>query len=85
MTGKINRSKSNKRQVDGGAESKKSRAQKLDKKAQQILEQEIAHLEICLADLEARLPAHSIPPSMLAEIDELEEQLLEARAKLAGL
>ena len=28
-----------------------------------------------LADLKARLPAHSIPPSMMMELDELEEQL----------
>jgi hypothetical protein len=37
-----------------------------------------------IARLEARLPAHSIPPSMIAEWDELDEELAEARAKLMG-
>jgi hypothetical protein len=44
----------------------------------------IARLEARLADLQARLPAHSIPPAMIAEWDELDEQLAEARAKLLG-
>jgi len=39
----------------------------------------VAELERQLADLLARLPAHSIPPSMLARLDELEEALEEAR------
>lgn len=51
---------------------------------QHNLEQEIVKLEARLADLEARLPAHSVPPSMIAEMDELEEQLAEARARLAA-
>lgn len=36
---------------------------------------QIAELGKRLADLKARLPAHSIPPSMMLELDELEEQL----------
>ena len=39
----------------------------------------VAELERQLADLLARLPAHSIPPSMLARLDELEEALDMAR------
>jgi anti-sigma-K factor RskA len=39
----------------------------------------VARLEKQLADLQARLPAHSIPPSMIAELDELEETLAQAR------
>jgi hypothetical protein len=39
----------------------------------------VQQLEKQLADLEARLPAHSVPPSMIAELDELEEALAEAR------
>ncbi|MFQ5578353.1 MAG: histidine kinase [Anaerolineae bacterium] len=50
----------------------------------QPLEQQIARLQAQLADLEARLPAHSIPPSMLAQLDDLETQLAEARAQLAA-
>jgi hypothetical protein len=39
----------------------------------------LEELEKQLADLQARLPAHSIPPSMIAELDELEEALAQAR------
>jgi hypothetical protein len=39
----------------------------------------VAKLERQLADLQARLPAHSVPPSMIAELDELEEALARAR------
>ncbi len=39
----------------------------------------VARLEKQLADLQARLPAHSIPPGMIAELDELEESLAQAR------
>jgi DNA repair exonuclease SbcCD ATPase subunit len=39
----------------------------------------VEQLEKQLADLEARLPAHSVPPSMIAELDELEEALAEAQ------
>jgi hypothetical protein len=39
----------------------------------------VSDLEQRLADLLARLPAHSVPPSMIAELDELEEALAQAR------
>lgn len=42
----------------------------------------IQDLEKRLADLKARLPAHSIPPSMMMELDALEEQLAEVRARV---
>ncbi|UCC64281.1 MAG: histidine kinase [Anaerolineae bacterium] len=35
----------------------------------------IRELEMRIADLEARLPAHSVPPAMIAELEELEEEL----------
>lgn len=41
----------------------------------------VAELEKRLADLQARLPAHSLPPSMMAEMDELEEALAQARSQ----
>jgi hypothetical protein len=47
------------------------------------LRQHIADLEARLQSLQSRLPAHSIPPSMLAELDELDGQLGEARHLLA--
>jgi len=40
----------------------------------------VEELEERLADLKARMPAHSIPPSMMIELDELEEQLAELNA-----
>ena len=39
----------------------------------------VADLEKRLSELRARLPAHSIPPSMIAELDDLEEELALAR------
>jgi chromosome segregation ATPase len=42
----------------------------------------LVQLEKRLADLQARLPAHSTPPSMIAELDELEEALAQARKQL---
>jgi polyhydroxyalkanoate synthesis regulator phasin len=41
----------------------------------------VEELEERLADLKARMPAHSIPPSMMIELDELEEQLAELNAE----
>jgi hypothetical protein len=41
----------------------------------------LQELEARLADLKARMPAHSIPPSMMMELDELEEELAELRAR----
>lgn len=46
------------------------------------LEERIRSLEARLADLHARLPAHSIPTAMIAEFDQLDEQLVEARQRL---
>lgn len=41
----------------------------------------IDELERQIADLEARLPKHSIPPAMLIELEELEEALETARSE----
>ena len=41
----------------------------------------IAELEKRIADLKARLPKHSVPPSMLVELDDLEEELEQARTQ----
>ena len=38
-----------------------------------------------MADLEARLPVHSIPPAMIAEMDELDDELNHARLRLAEM
>jgi len=51
----------------------------------QRLKSMIAELEARLRDLQARLPAHSIKPGLIAELDELDERLAEARWELAAL
>jgi tetrahydromethanopterin S-methyltransferase subunit G len=43
----------------------------------------IEELEARIADLKARLPKHSVPASMLIELDDLEEKLEQARAEMA--
>ena len=44
------------------------------------MESRITELERRIADLKARLPKHSVPPAMLIELEELEEELEQARA-----
>ncbi len=39
---------------------------------------QITELKKRIADLKARLPRHSIPPTMLIELEELEEELERA-------
>lgn len=39
------------------------------------LEERIAELEMRLADLNARLPAHSVPATMLVEMEDIEDEL----------
>jgi len=39
----------------------------------------IADIERHIADLKARWPKHSVPPSMLIELDDLEKELRQAR------
>lgn len=51
----------------------------------QQIEQLIITLQARIADCQARLPAHSIPPAMLAELDELDEQLALARLRLQAM
>lgn len=41
--------------------------------------QSIRELEEKIAELKRRLPPHSVPPAMLQELEELEEQLGRAR------
>ncbi len=39
----------------------------------------IAELERQIVDLKERWPAHSVPPSMFQQLEELEEELKKAR------
>jgi len=51
----------------------------------QELEREIKELEERLKDRELALPAHSIRPSQLLLIEELEEEIKEKKRRLAAL
>jgi DNA repair exonuclease SbcCD ATPase subunit len=44
----------------------------------------VAELQRRLADLQARLPAHSIPPAMMAELEEIEEELAQLQSQPKG-
>jgi hypothetical protein len=46
------------------------------------LEKSIIELEARLKELKDQLPAHSITPAMMIRLDELEDQLAEARLRL---
>jgi hypothetical protein len=46
----------------------------------QLQTEQIKDLENRIADLTARLPAHSIPPAMMIELDELEDELAKLQA-----
>jgi len=43
--------------------------------------QSVKALEEKIAELKRRIPPHSVPPSMLEELEELQEQLERARRK----
>ena len=42
--------------------------------------QSIRELEQKIAEIERRIPPHSVPPSMLFELEELEKELEKAKA-----
>ena len=42
----------------------------------------IVELEAQIAALEARLPKHSVPPAMIVELEELEEELETLKARV---
>ncbi len=44
---------------------------------------EVETLRARKADLEARMPAHSVSPAMMQELEDLEEQLASAERRLA--
>ena len=44
----------------------------------------IEELEKQIAELKRRWPAHSVPPTMLQQLDDLEEELERARREDAG-
>jgi uncharacterized coiled-coil protein SlyX len=45
------------------------------------VDERIAELEMQLAELEARLPKHSVPVAMMLELEELEDELAALKTK----
>ena len=50
----------------------------------QLSENRTKEIEEKLADLKARWPAHSVPPSMWQQLEELEEELESAKKEAGG-
>ena len=46
-----------------------------------MTEEKIREIEANIADLKARWPAHSVRPSMLQELEALEDELEKAKQK----
>ena len=44
-------------------------------------DKDVEEIEKAIADLKARWPAHSVPPKMWQELEELEEKLERAKTK----
>ena len=42
-------------------------------------EDKVKEIEAKIADLKARWPAHSVPPSMWQQLEELEDELVKAK------
>lgn len=48
-------------------------------------QQRIVQLEEQIAELKARLPKHTPPPSMLIQLDEMEDELATLSQRLVGV
>jgi polyhydroxyalkanoate synthesis regulator phasin len=51
-------------------------------KNQTALKKEIAELKQRLTEARARIPKHDVPPALMAEVDEMEEELAALQAQL---
>jgi len=47
------------------------------------LKELLIQLELKLADLQERLPAHSVNPNLIVEMDDLDDQIKEVKSRLA--
>ena len=50
-----------------------------DSQTSRATQERIRELERRIADAKARLPAHSIPPAMILELEDLEDELARLR------
>jgi cell division septum initiation protein DivIVA len=46
-----------------------------------MCQQKIKELEQKISDLKKQLPAHSVPPSMILELEELEDEIASERSR----
>jgi len=46
-----------------------------------VSEEEIQDIQARIEDLKMRWPKHSVPPAMIEQLDDLEEQLAQAKRK----
>ena len=58
---------------------------KPDKESHEALKRQLTALERQLKELTASLPAHSLSPSMLTKLEDLEEKLDNTRRELSRL
>jgi hypothetical protein len=54
----------------------------MEKKPTMDQAKRIVQLEAEIAELRARLPKHSVPPAMILELEELEDELAELEAQV---
>ena len=52
-----------------------------DAQAQEVRENRIKNVQKQIAELKSRWPAHSVPPAMIQQLDELEEELEQLRKR----
>lgn len=50
----------------------------------EMSEEKVREIEEKIADLKARWPAHSVPPSMWQQLEELEDELEKAQKNKGG-
>jgi hypothetical protein len=51
--------------------------------SKQELKELLLQLELKLTDLQERLPAHSVNPNLIVEMDDLDDQIKEVKSRLA--
>jgi hypothetical protein len=52
-----------------------------DAQAREARENRIKNVQKQIAELKSRWPAHSVPPAMIQQLDELEEELEQLRKR----
>ena len=50
--------------------------------AEEVRGERLRELDRRIADMRARMPAHSVPPAMIIELEDLEEELSTLRSEV---